>query len=208
LPGEARTAGLRVLPAPPVGTIDFGYALQRKGGEEWRQFESDRAEDWQRVSDLPGMRLIRKSRKISSTTGEVLLSRRRRTITPASGPEFRLDRMPWSWSDADVQLSDSMTGEPALWLRACHIDREAGGMVLFPGQRYLTFPVRGSRPKNAVMTAVSESGSPVLWFRVTRLVEEEVIVSPDLDLTSDLLCVIELTAPWLSGYFASRGGGG
>jgi len=181
LPAKAKAAGLCVLPAPPLGTIYFGSALQRKGDAGWRQFESDRTADWQRISDVPGVRLIRRSRKVTSTTGEVLLTRRKRMITLASGPELRLDRMPLPGRDADIQLSDGMTGEPVLWLRGCHFASEAGGQVLFPGRRYLTFPVSGSRPKNTVMTAVSESGSTMLWFRATRLaVEEEVIVSPDL----------------------------
>jgi hypothetical protein len=108
-----------------------------------------------------------------------------------------------------LQLDEAATGEPVLWLRGSHFEWEAGGQVLFPGRRYLTFPVSGTGPKNAVMTSVSESGRRVLWFRETRWTgEAEVIVSPDSDVTPEVLCVIELTADWLSGFFRSHPGGG
>jgi hypothetical protein len=92
LPGEAAAAGLCVLPAPPPPPNPFyviGDALQRKGDAEWRRFESDRTSDWQRIGDLPGVRLIRRSLEITSTTGEVLLTRHRRTMTLTSGQGYR-----------------------------------------------------------------------------------------------------------------------
>jgi ribosomal protein L37E len=52
------------------------------------------------------------------------------------------------------------------------------------------------------MTAVDESDTEVLWFRTTGRRAAEVIVSPRYALTPEILCVIELAAPWLARYFA------
>lgn len=86
-----------------------------------------------------------------------------------------------------------------LWIGRCRSYRNADWYILLPGQRYLTFPVSGTRPGNAVMTAVTESGITVLWIRRIRLWSEyEIAVSPDCDLTSAVLCAIMLAADWLS----------
>jgi hypothetical protein len=198
LASDAAAAGLRVLPRTPVGRFEPGVARWRKG------------EEWRGVGDLPGERLrltlslsvwmSGAVRRITSSSGEVLLSRRRRrTITLANGQALRLDYSS-PWRD-ELQLTDPLTGGPVLWIRGEHLPRRAGGLVLFPGQRYLKFPVSGARPGNAVMTAVTESGTTILWFRRT-----EVVVSPDCYLAPDVLSAIALAAPWLDSYFP-RGSG-
>ena len=106
------------------------------------------------------------------------------------------------------QLSDSGTGAPVLWIGGTNFNGNAGGYVLFPGKRYLVFPVSGTRRRHAVMTAVSESGTTMLWFRRLPKRVIEIVVSPDCSLTSEILCTIPLTAGWLDNYFAEPGGGG
>jgi len=56
-------------------------------------------------------------------------------------------------------------------------------MVLLAGQRCLMFPIQGTRLGNSVMTAVSESGATVLWFRDVARKACEVVVSPDSGIT-------------------------
>lgn len=59
------------------------------------------------------------------------------------------------------------------------------------------------------MTAVAESGSTALWIRYhpTEAGKHEIVVSPDRDLSPELLCVANLAAAWLAAYFAEQGGG-
>jgi hypothetical protein len=87
------------------------------------------------------------------------------------------------------QLTDSVTDDPVLWMRGTNFYWQAGGHVLFPEGRYLLFPVSGTRRRNAVMTAVSESGTTMLWFRRIPKRIIEVVVSPDCSLTPEVLCV-------------------
>ena len=97
----------------------------------------------------------------------------------------------------------SEAGDPVLWIRGYHFDRDAGGIVLLPGRRCFVFPVKGTGWRNAVMTAVNESRATVLWFRKMGLRAYEVVVSPQCDITAEVLCVIELAAAWLQRYFLS-----
>jgi len=191
---EAAASGLRVLPAFPVGT-----RVARQG---WQQYQFDG--DWQHVNDLPGVRLrLTRSkfgtvRQLTGSRAEVLLTRRFGTITLANGQVLRIDRR-------GQQVTDPATGEPLLWVRGSNFNGQAGGHVLFPGQRYLMFPISGTKLGNAVMTAVSESGAAMLWFRRTpkHAALIEIVASPDCPLTSEVLCAIALTAKWLGGYFAN-----
>jgi hypothetical protein len=114
------------------------------------------------------------------------------------------------------QLLDE-TGIPVLYTAGVHIDRSARAYIKFPGQRWLRFPVRGTSPGNAIMTAVDQAGSKVAryrlaphrhqwWTDVTNTVE--IIIHPGQRLTEELALAIALSAPSLRSYFASRGGGG
>ena len=81
--------------------------------------------------------------------------------------------------------------------------------VLFPGQRWLRFPIQGSSVRNGVMTAVDEAGTTLLWFRKPRSgAAVEVIVSASCGLTAEILCAIVLAGSWLEKYFQTPGGGG
>jgi hypothetical protein len=191
---EGAASGLRVLPAFPVGT-----RVARRG---WQQYQFDG--DWQHVSELPGVRVsltdskLRTVRQLTGSRGEVLLTRRFGTISLANGQVLRFDRRA-------QQVTDPATGDPVLWIRGSNFNGSAGGHVLLPWQRYLVFPVSGTKLGNAVMTAISESGTAMLWFR--RIPKHaaliEIVVSPDCQLTAEVLCTIALTAGWLGGYFAN-----
>jgi DivIVA domain-containing protein len=208
LAGQARedaAAGLRALPPVPVNPSAGDHARSLKRGQRL-QFESDREAEWRQVSDLPGVRLRRTAGKVTVSSGEILLTRRRRTVILATGPVLRLD----SQGQPRIlryerQLTDAVTGAPLLWLRGHHSFRRAAGRVLFPCQRYFIFPVSGTRKGNAVMTAVSESGATVLWIRHLRRHEYDVVVNLDYGITPEILCVIELTAGWLADYCTPSG---
>jgi hypothetical protein len=172
-----------------------------------RQHARDCDAGWLRVCDLPGTRLrctrgagiqLEPARQIVSSDGQVLLTRRGATwIVAASGQTF----LP-----LNQQVVDAATGRPILQAVGDHISRQAKRVVLRSQQRWFRFPVEGSRLRNGVMTAVDESDTEVLWFRKTGQRATEVVVSPQCELTPEILCVIGLAAPWLGVYFAGQGG--
>jgi hypothetical protein len=113
------------------------------------------------------------------------------------------------------QLLDE-TGTPVLYQGGAHIGRFPGAYIKFPGQRWLRFPVLGTKPGNAIMTAVDQDGNNVAryrlaphrhqwWTDVTNAVE--IIVHPSLPLTEELGLTLALSAPWVASCFASEGGG-
>jgi len=195
LAGAAVAAGVAVLPALPDGQ-------QRRFGTGWRRYAAECSAEWQRVSDLPGVRLRRAGRKIIGSHDEVLLTRRDHELNVSTGQVLR------AGPGGAVFDVTSGIGEPILWMHGRHTYRDAAGIMLLPRQRYLTFPVTGTRPGNAVMTAVNESGATELWFRKIGLLESEAVASPGVDLTTEVLCIIELTAPWLWSYFKPELGEG
>jgi len=101
------------------------------------------------------------------------------------------------------KVTDPQTGEPVLWTRGWHFNGGAGGRILLPRKRYLIFPVTGTNFRNAVMTAVTESGGTPPWFRRSARAADEILVSPDYDLTAELMCIAALAAGWFRSYFAS-----
>jgi hypothetical protein len=151
---------------------------------------------WLRVSGLPGMRLRRISGSTSvilGSSGDVLMTGRRRALTLGVGGQVL--RCDWEHN----QIVDAGTGDPILRWIGSH-EGYHRPVVLLPGQRWLRFPVRGSRRRNAVMRAVDESGTEVLWLRKIERTVTEAVVSPNCDLTPEILCVIQLAALWLPAY--------
>lgn len=136
--------------------------------------------------------------------GEVLLTRRSDMITLATGQTLRFDKplatpdKPWG-----TQVTDLETDEPVLWPRGGHFNRVPDAYLLFPGRRCLVFLVTGPRAGNAVMTAVTETGETALLFRQWNPDLYQVVVSPGCDLTAQILCAIDMAAPWLGWYFAT-----
>jgi len=110
------------------------------------------------------------------------------------------------------QLRDE-TGIPVLYTAGRHFNRDASGYIKFPGQRWLRFPVRGTRRADVIMTAVDQAGNKVARYRLIRYGRSvrrttEITVHPDRRLTDELALVIAASAPWLSLYFWREGGGG
>jgi hypothetical protein len=88
--------------------------------------------------------------------------------------------------------------------------------VSFPDQRWLRFLVRGTKPANAIMTAVDQAGNKVIRCRISRLrnigsrTALEITVHPDWKLTDELALAIAMSdyCSWLRHYFDPGGGGG
>jgi hypothetical protein len=111
-------------------------------------------------------------------------------------------------------------GTPILYTAGDHYNWRAGTCILFPDQRWLRFPVRGSRPANAIMTAVDRAGNRVARYRLTDKSGHqkkslswsegsvEIIVHPGQKLTDELALALALSADWLGRYFARPEGGG
>jgi len=187
----------RQVPAPgPASPEEWGHGQpELPGGSA----TGDRQAEWRGVADLPGTRLRRTrgpTSKIIDSDGQVLLTHRGRTLkVTASGQVFR--------NDANrAEIVDTATGALVLRWIGSHSYHHAGTIALGPGQRWLSFPIRGSRLRNAVMRAVDESGTEVVWFRKTKPAVVEAVVSPDCDISPEILCLIELAARWLVVYFA------
>ena len=184
------------VPAPgPASPEIWGHGRpELPGGSP----TGDRRAEWRGVADLPGTRLRRTAgltSKIIDSDGQVLLAHRGRTLrVAASGQVFR--------NDANrAEIVDAMTGAWVLCWIGRHSYYHAETVVLGPGQRWLSFPIQGSRFRNAVMRAVDESGAEVVWFRNTQRVTVEAVVSPDCGISPEILCLIELAARWLVVYF-------
>lgn len=189
-------------PGPVISWEELGYGeLEPPEGSG----AGDRWAEWRRVADLPGTRLRRASgwtSKIIDTDGQVLMVPRGNTLrVAASGQVFRND-----FNRAEIV--DATTGVLVLRWTGSHSYRHAGTVVLGPGQRWLRFSIQGSWRRDAVMKAVDESGTEVLWFRKTKRAVVEAVVSPDCGISPEILCLIELAARWLVAYFTPPGGGG
>jgi hypothetical protein len=115
------------------------------------------------------------------------------------------------------------TGMPVLYAIGRHLNGSAGGRITFPDQRWLRFPVRGTGPADAIMTAVDQSGNKIARYRLTgksswahkmrnaflhRRDTVEIAVHPGQPLTDELMVALAISAVWLNRYFDSGGDGG
>jgi DivIVA domain-containing protein len=102
------------------------------------------------------------------------------------------------------------TGIPILYTGGRHFDRHAGAYIKFPDQRWLRFPVRGTKRANAIMTAVDQAGNKIARYRFAAswMITMEIAIHPDHRLTEELALAIAVSAPWVGDYFRREGGGG
>jgi hypothetical protein len=143
--------------------------------------------------------------KVLGSDGQIPVTRSDssdRTLTIAASRQVLRWRRPGRSRQArGPAYVDATTGNPVLWIIGTHFDFRAETAVLFPGQRRLRFPVQGSSVRNAVMTAVDESGTTLLWFRKPWGAAVEVVVSPGCGLTPEVLCAVAVARSWLEEYF-------
>ncbi len=107
-----------------------------------------------------------------------------------------------------------------MYLSGHNVDLRANACITFPDQRWLRFPVRGTHPTNAIMTAVDQAGNKVARYRDTsrhlhpatvrkvRADTVEIAVHPEQELTLQLILAIAISAPLVAQYFVRSGGGG
>jgi hypothetical protein len=115
------------------------------------------------------------------------------------------------------ELVDVTTGIPALHVTGCHFQFKAGTQVVRSDGSTITLPARGRKAGNAVMTAVDESGTVLIHYRLLarnafsicgqRLVE--VVVSQEGRSVPGIELLVAATADCLLGYITvpSSGGG-
>jgi len=151
-------------------------------------------------------------------TGAPYLCLRRMTV---DGREFEVttDKGPWTglyspWLHQTRQLCEVGSELPVLWTTGVHFKRDAGTTVHLTDTRSFTFPVDGTRSSRAVMRAVDESGQDVLWFRKARFPGKflagplyEIVVAPQYEVTTNLLCVAVLASDLLRDFFDNGTGG-
>jgi hypothetical protein len=76
------------------------------------------------------------------------------------------------------------------------LNRSADSYIKFPGQRWLRFPVRGTKRANTIMTAVDQAGNKVARYRFAGPRKAlEIVVHPDHRLTEELTLAIAVSAP-------------
>jgi hypothetical protein len=110
-----------------------------------------------------------------------------------------------------TELADE-GGMPILYTSDRHYDLSADACITFPDQRCLRFPVRGTRPANAIMTAVDQAGNKVARYRITHRglfagMTVEIAVHPDRALSNELVLALAISAPWISSYFRGPSAG-
>jgi hypothetical protein len=120
------------------------------------------------------------------------------------GPQFRWIGYrvsgPSQWGEPGSKFVDALTGDVVLEPSGYHFNLHADTKLWLSNQRWFSFPVRGTSSRNAIMTAVDESGTPVLTFRKVER-EGEVLVRWGCHVTTELLCVVAVAAPLLLSYW-------
>jgi len=91
------------------------------------------------------------------------------------------------------------TGAPIFHVTGINFDWRACARVTFPDQRWLRFLVRGTKPANAIMTAVDQAGNKIARYRISGPVE--ITLHPHAALTDELALAIAISAPFLGSYF-------
>lgn len=189
---ELRAAGQYPLVSVGTGTFDRNgrtYRLSRVKAAQWPAVAAE-------IGDKPPASPAHLARTEPAS----------RTATEAARRTDPAARKPWG---LEVKSLADQAGQPVLYT--------SGGCVQFPGRRWLRFPVRGTDRSNAIMTAVDQAGRKVARYRIAsrrgsknskKWREIEITVHPDQQLTDELVLTLALTAPWISEFFESSGGGG
>ena len=115
------------------------------------------------------------------------------------------------WRELGLRELVDETGTPVMYTSGRqHSEYRAKASISFPDQRWLRFPVRGTRRVDAIMTAVDEAGNSVVRYRIIPSKFRrgiEVAVHPGWTLTDELILAIAISDRWLISYFMTSGGG-
>jgi hypothetical protein len=122
--------------------------------------------------------------------------------TPKDGGKFQILGRPGRVeSMATGELVLSWTGESKRQPRLRHQAGQPFTVMYLQGGRWLRFPVRGTTRGNAVMTAVDQTETEVMWFRIAESKSVEVVISPDRSVTPEVLCAVTIASPLIGYYF-------
>jgi hypothetical protein len=165
----------------------------------WRQTARGVSEiatqDWQVLATVEGLRLFPPWPLVPRPPRRVKIGQQ---IYPVKG------RM----VNARVASAD---GQEVLWFTGTkNFNLRAKAVAHLPDGRTLRFPVEGTSRRNAVMTAVDDSGRPVFRIRKVRSADRgkrvEILVEPGLQVTDELLLAIATGYYNLDSFF-DRGSG-
>jgi hypothetical protein len=181
---------------------------------------------WRSFSSLQGQRLLLPlwsfGRVKALTTGndQVVASIRRHPLRPVVEMESDLLGNQRCWLRRDrrsrtVTLADQSTGDSVLTARGRHFNLSANTTVCLPDGRLLTFPVRGTRRREAVMWARdSATGQILVHFRLVNASSKgrwrfvcEAVLAPQQPLTREMVWVVHRAPALLKTYFSRPGGG-
>jgi hypothetical protein len=105
---------------------------------------------------------------------------------------------------------DDTFGRPLFSTYGKHFNSVEGGVIRLPDGQTVWFPMRYTRRKDAVMTAVDATGYRILRFRISRWMRPynrwvpstiDVLVNPAETLTDSLLGAVAVASPWVSTFF-------
>ena len=181
-------------------------AREKQASKDWRHLKQECASEWRDFGQQPGTHL----RVVRTGIGcRELRTAEHQTVARLAPKTARVGGRTFTWKPGTRSLVDE-TGVLILQTSGRHYNRSAGGRITFPGQRWLQFPVRGTRTTNAIMTALDQAGDEVARYRRTgklRAYPKEITVPPGHPLTDELLLAILIAADWLDSYFEALGTG-
>jgi hypothetical protein len=189
-------------------------------------------QEWERLASLPGTRVVWKwqaknhyeliANDTCMATVQLGLFGGVKTLS-INVDEQRVDyecRRLWRrWQAGGAsQLVEVTTGRPAFISTGTHMNHEADGTIELPGHGTFEFPIQGTIPFNAVMSAVDESGKSQLHYRISdyklaektrqRLNSIEVVIEPECQMPMEtVLLLIAASSSWLRTYFGQTGSG-
>ena len=190
-------------------------------------------QEWERVASLPGTRVVWKwqaKNQYELVVNEICMATMQfglfggvKTLS-IDVDDRRVDyecRRFWQrWQAGGAsKLVEVTSGRPAFITTGTHLDHHANGTIELPGHGTFGFPVQGTSPLNAVMSAVDESGKSQLHYRIgdpklavktgQRLDSVEVVIAPEVQMPMEsVLLLIAASSSWLHTYFEQRGSGG
>jgi DivIVA domain-containing protein len=188
--------------------------LAQECAEEWRDFGQQPGTLLRWVPVGAGRRELRTAEQTIASLPWVISGRA--TTVRGGGRTFSSKRISGSGPNSREFLDE--TGTPILYTGGRNYNFNAGAYISFPDpdQQWFRFPVRGTSPANAIMTAIDQAGNRVARYRVIgkpmgniqlalrglagRTIE--IIVHPDQPLTNRLMLAMAISAPWLGSYLA------
>jgi hypothetical protein len=210
----------------------------RRGRAEAKKADVAQAKaDWQAFPKLAGTHLsIRRSSRgvwelVTSSNSVGATSRGGYFTRPASTINARGRTYRWQRSESrraalrelaatrtpsERSVVDATTGLPTLTMTGRHFNFKAGTKVMWADGTTVTLPARGRKAGNAVMSAIDESGTVLIHYRLLSQKRNilfghrnvEVAVSPEARSASGIALLAAVTADGLLNYVQTPGGGG